>query len=333
MPSGKTYVIAEMACSHEGDPTLARTIIDGAGQAGADGIQFQIWSRTDMVVPHHPDFDLLGQLELSPEAWGELAAYSRARYPGMEVIACVYEPRSLAVCEQMGVDGYKIHAADLANPDFIRAVAATGRRIDLSLGASTLEEIERALGWVRERWQGTVWLMYGYQNFPTRTDDVHLNYLQTLRDRFGLPLGYQDHSDADGPAAYWLPAAAAAMGAEILEKHITHDRSKKGVDHQAALNPEEFARFTAMVRELGAAKGQAGPRSFSPDELKYRRYAKKSIVACRSLAMGTRIAAEDLRYLRAADLGLSPDAAPRLIGRITRRAIGPYELVREEDVA
>lgn len=333
MPSGKTYIIAEMACSHDGDPALARTIIDGAGQAGADGIQFQIWSRTDMVVPHHPDFDLLGRLELSPETWGELAAYSRTRYPRMEIIACVYELRSLAACERLGVDGYKIHAADLANPDFIRAVAATGRRIDLSLGASTLEEIERALGWLREQSPGPVWLMYGYQNFPTRTGDVHLNYLQTLRERFRLPLGYQDHSDAESLAAYWLPAAAAAMGAQILEKHITHDRSKKGVDHQAALNPDEFATFTAMVRELDATKGQAGPRPFSPDELKYRRYAKKSIVAGRGLAVGTRITAEDLRYLRAADLGLSPDAAPRLIGRTTRRAIGPFELVREEDVA
>jgi len=331
--SGRIYVIAEMACSHEGDPALARTIIDGAGRGGADGIQFQVWTRKDMVVPHHQDYDLLGRLEMEPETWVDLAAYSRQRYPGMEIIACVYEHASLELCERIGVDGYKIHSADLSNPELILAVAATRRCMDLSLGASTLEEIEQALAWIRRRSQAPVWLMYGYQNFPTRTDDVHLNAMIALRERFGLPVGYQDHSDADAPAAFWLPAAAAAMGAVVLEKHITHDRSKKGIDHQAALNPDEFAAFVKMVRELEAAKGTMAPRSFSSDELKYRRYAKKSIVAGRGLPTGTRIERSDLRFLRAMNLGLPPDAVERLVGRVTRREIAPFELVREEDVS
>src|SRR5205823_1969384 len=108
-----------------------------------------------------------------------------------------------------------------------------------------------------------VWLLYGYQNVPTRVDDVHLSYMMKLKQLFELPVGYQDHSDGGGDEAFWLPAAAVGMGVEVLEKHITHDRSLKGTDHEAALNPNEFARFVRMVRQVEQARGLAVPHGFS----------------------------------------------------------------------
>ena len=335
----RIYVIAEMACSHEGKPSLARTIIDAAGTAQADAIQFQVWSLADMVVPHHPDYPMLTKIELTREAWADLFNYARERYPQMQIIACVYERGSVDFCESCGADAYKIHSADLSNPYLIEHVARTGKRIDLSIGASTVTEIQTAIEWITEagtdRSPGAanIWLMYGYQGFPTPPEAINLNYMMKLRKLFELPIGYQDHSGGDTGAAFWLPAAAVGMGVEILEKHITHDRSFKGIDHEAALNPDEFARFVSMVRQLESARGCSTPRPFSQEEVKYRKYSKKSLVASRALAKETIISPEDLQFMRADALGLPPDQAERLIGRATRRAIPAFHLITEDDVS
>lgn len=325
----QTHIIAEMACSHEGDPALARKIIDGAGHAGADSIQFQIWALKETVVPHHPDYQMLTRIELSRDAWSDLANYVREKFPAMQIIACVYERSSVDFAEGIAVDAYKIHSADLSNPVLINHVAQTNKRIDLSVGASTTGEILSALEWIGGR---DTWLMYGYQGFPTPTDAINLNYMVKLKQLFELPIGYQDHSDANLPAAFWLPAAALGMGVDVLEKHITHDRSYKGIDHEAALNPDEFGRFVEMVREIEAARGHSTPRPFSPEEVKYRKYSKKSLVASRDLAEGHTIAADDLLFMRADSLGLTPDQAERLVNRKVRRPIAAYHLVTEDDL-
>ena len=328
----RTYIIAEMACSHEGNPVLARKIINGAVAAGADATQFQIWKAKDMVVPSHPDLPLLQRIELNFEEWSALAVHVRKSCPEMEIIACVYEREIVDFCELIEVDAYKLHASDLSNPYLVRHVAATGKRIDLSVGASTIEEIRSAIQWIRETSDSEIWMMYGYQNFPTPTDAIHLDYMMKLRDLFQVPIGYQDHTGGDLKGAFWLPAAAVGMGVNVLEKHITHDRSKKGVDYQAALNPDEFVRFVAMVREIEAAKGNAVPRLFSEEEQKYRKYSKKSLVAARVLPAGTIITEKDIVFTRAIELGLPPDQAGRLIGKMVRRDISAFDLICEDDL-
>lgn len=327
------FIIAEMASSHQGNPVLAREIIDGAGRSAANAIQFQIWSVKDMVVPDHSEYDKLKKIELARSDWVELARYSRERYPEMQIIACVYETSSVDFAAHLHVDAYKVHASDLSNPSLVKRVAATGKRIHLSVGAATISEIQSAIQWIREVSRSLIWLMYGFQNFPTRTKDVRLNEMLNLRRRFQLPIGYQDHSDAESGSAFWIPAAVIGMGVNIIEKHITYDRSLKGIDHEAALNPDEFARFVEMVREIEAAKRQQSKHDvLTPEESKYRQYAKKSIVASHRLPKGRQLAQEDLLFMRANDLGLPPDQAPRLIGRFTKRDIEAYELIREQDV-
>lgn len=328
----RTYIIAEMACSHEGDPVLAGKIIDAAVVAGADAVQFQIWKAEDMVVPSHPDMALLEKIELSAEQWTDLAGQARKKNPQMEVIACVYERGIVDFCESIGVDAYKLHTSDLSNPYLVKHVAATGKRIDLSVGASTIEEIRTAIQWIRETSESEIWMMYGYQNFPTPTDAIHLDYMMQLRNLFQVPIGYQDHTGGDLDGAFWLPATAVGMGIDVLEKHITHDRSKKGVDYQAALNPDEFVRFVRMVREIEAAKGSAVPRPFSDEELKYRKYSKKSLVAAHDLPVGLVVTEKDVVFTRAAELGLPPDQAERLIGKKTRHKISAFTLISEDDV-
>ena len=334
MPDNHTYVIAEMACSHEGDPEIAGKIIDAAGKAGADAIQFQIWSLKDMVVPHHKDYELLTRIELSRDDWRNLAQRVRQHYPDMQIIACVYEASSVDFACSIDVDAFKIHSADLSNPGLINHVAGTGKRIDLSVGASTLDEIQAAVEWIKAASEKTpVWLMYGYQVFPTPTGAIHLNFMKKLMQLFELPVGYQDHSDGSHPAGFYLPAAAVGMGVSCLEKHITHDRSFKGIDHEAALNPEEFADFINMVRVLDEAKGISVPRPFIPQEEAYRKNSKKSIVAAHSIQSGQVINEADLLFMRASELGLPPDQAPVIIGKKAGKQIDAYGIITGDDVS
>ena len=326
------YVIADMACSHEGDTGLAMKIIDGAGQAEADAIQFQMWSLDDMMVPHHHDFEKNKNLEISREEWASLAQYTRDLYPEMHIIACVYEASSVDFAERIGVDAYKLHASDLSNPHLVKLVSELGRRIDLSVGASTLDEISSAIQWIRNVPEAEIWLMYGYQNFPTPSHEAHMKYMMKLKDLFELPVGYQDHSDSDSEAAFWLPAAALGLGVDVLEKHITHDRSLHGVDHEAALDPSEFLKFVEMVRIVEGAMGISAPKPFSDQELQYRKYARKSIVAARDLPSGTNLSRDDLLFMRSGELGLPPDQDYRLIGQSTTRNIAAYQLISDKDV-
>jgi len=322
-----------MACSHDGDPSLARTIVDAAARAGADAVQLQIWSLPAMVVARHPQYPDLARLELPHGAWRDLVAYIRDRHPRLGIVACVYETESCDFCEELGVDALKIHSADLSNPALMERVARTGKRIDLSVGASTIEEIRLAVERVNRASASPIWLMNGVQVFPTPPVEARLSYTLLLGRLFGLPVGYQDHSDAESGAAFWLPAAAVGMGVDVIEKHLTHDRSKKGADHQSALDPDEFVRFVAMVREVEAAVGDERPRGFSESEQRYRLYSKKSLVAARDLAAGARVEPGDLIALRAAELGLPPDQASKLVGRTTRRALAAQELVLESDLS
>ncbi len=332
MDKNKIYIIAEMACSHDGSMDLANKIIDGAGQAGADAIQLQIWALVYVLAPNHKVYDVCKRIEFTPEQWKKIVQYSRSKYPNMDIYCCVFEHKSIDWIDALGIDGYKLNSSDLSNPLVLNRVAATGKKIDLSIGASTVAEIQAAIDLIRKTSKAPITLMYGYQNFPTSIKDIHLNYMVKMRGLFKLPIGYQDHCDAETKAAFWIPALAVGMGVSMLEKHITHDRSKKGVDYESALNPDEFAQFVTMVRELEAAKGIGVPKPFSADELKYRKFQKKSIVAAKALKAGQRLEETDINFLRADELGLPPDQADKIINKTVKRDIPMYQNILEEDV-
>lgn len=323
-------VIAEMACSHDGSKEHALTIIDAAGQAQADILQLQIWSLAEMIAPSHPVYEVCRRIELSRSLWVDLVKYSRLHYPKMRIYSFVYEHVSIEFTEELGIDGYKLSSADLSNPFVIDRVAQTGKPIHLSVGASTLEEIEKAIKRVRALSQAPLTLMYGYQSFPTRLEDVHLNFIHTLQNTFHLPVGYQDHCDANTPEAFWIPAQAAGYGISSIEKHLTHDRSKKGVDHESALNPDEFLSFVRMFRSLGLTTGSPKPRPFTEAEIKYRQFQKKSLVFKIDLKAGVVILPTHLTILRTGQLGIPPDRLADFIGKTLRQDVKALDIVTED---
>lgn len=321
-----------MACSHEGDAALAKVIIDAVGKSGAQAIQFQVWQASDLMVPYHSDFPRHEQIELSRPEWSELAHYTRTNFPDLEIIACVYERASVDFCEELGVDAYKVHTSDLSNRLLLEHVAQTGKRIDLSVGASTLGEIQDGIERIKATGNSNIWLMYGMQNFPTPPDEIHLSYMNKLKALFELPVGYQDHCAGGSEEGLWLPAASIGMGIDIQEKHITHDRSFCGVDHEAALNPDEFSQFVRMVRQIDSAKGISTPKPFSEEEHKYRRYAKKRMVASRNIAAGTTIGETDILFMRTETLTMTPDQVDTLLGKTLKKDLKAFEAFLPSDI-
>jgi N,N'-diacetyllegionaminate synthase len=325
-------IVAEMACSHEGDINLARKIIDASATALADAVQLQIWSLQYMMSPKRKEYELLKGIEFSEKEWSELIEYSREKHPHLKVYVCVYEHSTIDFIESLGVDGYKLNSSDLSNPLVLDKVAATGKPINLSVGASTIAEIQSAVQRINSISKSRITLMYGHQSFPTMPENVNMSYIGKLRDLFELPVGYQDHCDGDEDSAFWLPAASVGMGVSVMEKHITHDRSLKGIDHQSALNPDELVKFVGMVRTIEKSMGNSLPREFSEDEKKYREFQKKSIVSIRALQAGAIITDSDVAFMRAETLGLSPDRIGQVVGKKLMKDISEYQLIIEDEI-
>lgn len=321
-----------MACSHEGQVELAKSIIDSAGAADADIIQLQVWAVEYMMSPSRKEYSLLSDIELTQNEWRDVVTYSRNNHPEMSVYVCVYEHASIDFIQSLDIDGYKINSSDLSNPLVVKKVAETGKPINLSVGASTISEIQNALELIRQVSDSQITLMYGFQSFPTQIDKVNLSYVKKLGDLFELPVGYQDHCDANLADGNWLSATSIGLGATVLERHITHDRSKKGIDHESALNPDEFAEFVKMVRVVENSLGISVPRQFSKEEQQYREFQKKSIVAAVDLEEGITITDECVCFMRAEELGISPDKISNVIGRRLNKAIKAYSNIYESDL-
>jgi N,N'-diacetyllegionaminate synthase len=329
----KSLIIAEMSCSHEGDLDLARKIIDAAANAKADAIQLQIWSLTHMMSPQRKEYELLKKIEFNQEQWKDLVLYSKKKYPNLKIYVCVYEHSSIDFIDALNIDGYKLNSSDLSNPLVLDKVAKKKKPINLSVGASTVLEIKNAIKRIKKISSSKITLMYGHQSFPTKPENVHMSYMSKLANQFKLPIGYQDHCDADHESGFWLPAASLGMNISILEKHITHDRSKKGIDHESALNPLEFTKFVEMVRCIEKAKGISTVRPFSDEELKYREFQKKSIVAVRDLKKGCILTHDDITFMRAETLGLAPDKIKIVIGKKLLKELKAFETILEKNIS
>jgi sialic acid synthase SpsE len=171
-------------------------------------------------------------------------------------------------------------------------------------------------------------LLHGVQNFPTRIEDSHLRYIGTLKETFGLPVGFLDHVDGGSPMALVLPALALAFGAELIEKHITLDRAAKGFDYESALEPETFSKMVELLRDTEKAFGSGEePREESVE--KYHKMMRRAVLAREALRKDEPIRAEQLAFLRS-DKGLAPKYVAQLIGRRPRREIQPWEPLTED---
>lgn len=326
----KPYIIAEMACAHDGSLDKAKQLVDSAVAAGADAVQLQFFVPDETVTPAHQVYDVLKKIAFSPQQWSGLVDYARSKK--IHVFVCTYDVPSVELAITLGADGIKLNSSDLSNPEVVAAVAKSGIPFTLGTGASTIEEIRKGVELAEANGAKNIILMYGVQNFPTRTEDLNILRIKLLQDNFDLPVGYHDHTDGEDPFAKMVELIAIGMGACVVEKHITIDRKEKGIDHQAALEPAEFKTFVATIHRAYTALGKKEYAEFTESDLRYRKFQKKSIVAARELKRGETITRKEVKFIRNVEPGLPPNEFKSIDGRKVNRDIKQFENIVPGDI-
>ena len=322
------FVIAEVAASHEGSLEQAKRLLEVSREVGADAIKFQIFNADELVVSSHPKYHSFKQIEFSLEQWLELLDYARK----LEIIflADVFDIPSLELMARTEVGGYKIHLTNLANPFMLAAVAKRKKPVFLAVGGALPEEIGRAIEIIKAEGNEDIILMHGYQGYPTSLEEINLRRITTLWESFSLPVGFLDHVDGSSEMSHIAPLVSLAVGACVIEKHITLDRSLKGRDYFSSLEPPQFRLLVGYIREIEKTFGRRDFR-LSSGELKYRQEVMKNIVAAIPIPRGTEKSPPILAFKRSSP-GLPPAEAPNLLGRTTRVDIEKDEVITWEKV-
>jgi len=325
-PGYPVFIIAEAGVNHNGEYRVACKLIDVASHSGADAVKFQTWITEKLVLKDailadyqrknlgekKSQYDMLKSLELSFSTFRRLKAYAKRR--GILFLSTPDEEESADFLEEIGVPLFKIGSGEVTNLPYLKHVGRKGRPIILSTGMSTLGEVKAAVRAIEKTRNCNLVLLHCVSNYPAQPSDCNLAAMATLRAEFGYPVGFSDHTQGQSVAI-----AAVAMGACVLEKHLTLDNRMKGPDHRASLNPTDFASLVRAVREAESAIGD-GRKQPTASELKTRKVVQKTLVTARALRAGVILRAKDV-VLRRTSGGLPPSSLPLLLGRKTRRAV------------
>jgi N,N'-diacetyllegionaminate synthase len=330
------YVIAEAGVNHNGDPELALRLVEAAATAGAEAVKFQTFDPEALALEgaetagyQRRETGSVSQLEmlrkLALPADALRAAARRAADVGITFLSTPFDIASVELLVELGVPALKIGSGDLTNPFLLRAIAAKGRPVLLSTGMATLTEIDDAVALLRAAGDPPLVVLQCTSAYPAPIADANLRVIPMLADRYATPVGLSDHS-----LGITAAIAATALGAAVIEKHLTLDRSLPGPDHAASLEPDELRRLVEAVRDAYAALGD-GEKVPTPSEAETRRLARRSLVARQALTKGTRLASEDLDARRPGT-GISAMRLDEVIGRVLRRDVAADALLDETDL-
>ena len=335
-PSQPALIVAELGQNHNGCPELAEQLIDAAAWAGADAIkvvkrdlasELSREAEARRYVGQHSFGSTYGEhrraLELSDEQHALLA--HRIRQRGLLYLATACDSASVSLLDALGVDAFKIASRDATNLPLLEEVAGRRQPVIVSTGMSDFSELDAAVAVLRRRRRPFA-LLQCTSLYPTPIDQVHLRSMAALAERYGSLVGFSDHTPG-----VLLPPVAVALGAVIIEKHLTLDRRMKGTDHAASLEPDEFRRMVADVREVEAALGRAD-KPIADEVRGVRAKLGRSLVTRVPLAAGTLIE-EPMLALKCPGDGLSWLERRRVIGRRLRRDLPADEKLLPEDVA
>lgn len=333
--NSRTFVIAEAGVNHNGDPALARALVDVAVAAGADAVKFQTFTVNRLLTrraakaeyqqratgSEQSQYEMLARLEISPSDHEMLFAHCADA--GIEFMSTPFDPESARYLKRLGVRRIKISSGDVTNLPMLEVVGALGLPVVLSTGMADMAEVEAAVATLRGAGTTDLAVLQCVSNYPADPALTNLKVMDTFARAFGAPVGLSDHS-----TGLAVSIAAVARGAAYIEKHFTLDRTLPGPDHQASLLPDELRALVAAIRDVEAALGD-GVKRPAPSELPVRDVARKSLVAARDLPGGAVLTREDLDVLRPGT-GLSPAALPAVLGRRTARAISHHTPITED---
>ena len=330
-----TLIIAEAGVNHNGDLALARQLVRVAADAGADLVKFQTFVADRITSADAPKAEyqkaatgtaesqqeMIRRLELSRA--DHEALIDECRDAGIGFFSTGFDPESIDLLVELGIDRIKVPSGEITNLPLLRHIAAKGLPVILSTGMADLAEIEAAIAVLEQGGiaRSDLTVLHCNTQYPTPMEDVNLTAMARIGEAFGIGYGYSDHT-----LGIEVPIAAVALGATVIEKHFTLDRTMPGPDHQASLEPGELAAMVAAIRNIERAMAGDGIKRPSPSECGNRAIARRSLVAARPISAGEQFGPDHLAAKRPGT-GLSPLLWDDVIGRPAPRDFAADELI------
>lgn len=332
--SRETFVIAEAGVNHNGSLELAKKLVDVAAEAGADAVKFQTFKADKLVSKTaqkadyqkqttsegESQYEMIKKLELDEDAHRVLISYCSEK--SIMFLSTPFDHDSIRLLNDFGMPIFKIPSGEITNLPYLRHIGRLGKEVILSTGMADLGEVEDALnaltgeGVPKEK----ITVLHATTEYPCPIDEVNLRAMQTMRNAFGVKVGYSDHTQG-----IEVPIAAVAMGASVIEKHFTLDRTMEGPDHKASLEPNELKAMVRAIRNIDQAIGD-GIKKASKSEAKNIPISRKSIIAARPIKMGEVFSSDNLAVKRPG-AGINPMRWDEIIGQVAQRDYLPDEVL------
>ena len=331
------FIIAEAGVNHNGDVRLGMKLVDAAADAGADAVKFQSFKAEAVASASAPkaayqlettdrrqsQLEMLRALELPAEAHRELQRHAGER--GLLFLSTPFDRGSVDLLDEMGVPAFKIGSGEVTNLPLLDHIAGKGRPIILSTGMCYLSEVAQAVDTIGGHGCELA-LLHCVTNYPAAPSDANLRAMKTMEDAFSVPVGYSDHTQGNEVAL-----AAVALGACIVEKHLTLDRTLPGPDHKASLEPDELRTMVRAIRTVESALG-TGEKVPTEAESETRERARRSLVTATEIARGTVVTQSMLTLLRPGN-GIAPSEMDQVIGKRAIRDLPDGHLLTWGDLS
>jgi N,N'-diacetyllegionaminate synthase len=340
----RVFIIAEAGVNHNGDEALAMRLVEIAANCGADAVKFQTFSADKLVVKgtakasyqaretgDGDQHSMLSALELSDAAHLRLSQACARHH--IKFLSTPFDEAAADMLLGLGMQRIKVPSGELTNLPFLRFLAAKGVPLILSTGMSGMQEIDQAVREVKATWArmghaplvDALTVLHCTSNYPADFSDVNLNAMQTIGHEIGVPIGYSDHTKGIAVAI-----AAVALGATVIEKHFTIDKSMPGPDHSASLNPEELRAMVESIRAVEQCLGSA-IKAPTANELPIRSLVRRSVTLLRDIEAGDIIKADDVALLRPGT-GIQPADVERVTGRQIRHSLAAGTTLKWSDL-
>lgn len=342
------YIVAEIGGNHNGDIELGKKMIKAAKECGADAVKFQLYRRCDLWTEDHLKelndgvvqlenvsnwstkelglnniFDQVDKFAIQEQEHIEFFRY--ARELGIDYGTSAFTKKDVDFCIDQKVANLKIASCDVTNLDLIEYVISKDYPTQIALGMASLAEIETIVNLIPKKYKHNVTLLHCVSLYPPKDEFINLNFLRTLRQAFGMQVGYSDHT-----FGYSIPLAAVALGATVIEKHFTLDKNLPGWDHKVSANPEEMRIITAESKRIIDALGD-GIKFISDDEIAKQRKFRRSITTAYALKAGQEITYSDILFKRPGT-GIPADRYKDIIGRHVNHDIEANKTLFWEDL-
>lgn len=327
------FIIAEAGVNHNGSLEIAKKLIDAAAEAGADAVKFQTFQAEKLVCSTAQKADyqkkstdkdesqlaMLKRLELTEEMHKELIQHCVEK--NILFLSTPFDIDSANMLNNLGMSIFKIPSGEITNLPYLRAISSLGKKIIMSTGMSSMQEVKEAVEVLQQNEASEVSILHCNTEYPTPMEDVNLRAMLTIKNELMLPVGYSDHT-----RGIEIPIAAVALGAQIIEKHFTLSREMEGPDHKASLEPNELREMVQAIRNVEKAMGD-GIKSPSVSEMGNREVVRKSIVAKKLIRCGDILTEENITTKRPGT-GISPLRWDEVIGKKAIRDFDKDELIQ-----